>query len=404
MEKENEKRYVGIFNILGEEISGELIHNKQTGVIMLNLAKKLSESTFFGKSYAPIKVISGQINTGATVTIYNNKCINNHTHAGQVQRLCFICEYLIWSRELQMNTCYNELVCTLKNAFAWSKLSVFETNDKGIKLKEESDKREFNWFGVKVKFSVFSNETFWLPLESEEKTIIQRVVLSISSEEKLPIEELVSIRDKILSMISFAIRNNINIDEEYLLDYEDSYMVGDKIKQYHHHYLLTNYKELETYDLEPWDFTFTLNQLSENKDINKELEKLGPVFNLYLSLFKYRDMPIEMIFLNIVQALETFHSRFFYDNKKKKYVESVMKRFSESEIFDSIIKEKLLSDTQMDENCSYIILVSRLNDLFIGNYNNLFYEYWGEEDNYAQIIADTRHYYTHYGSSKEKKH
>jgi hypothetical protein len=57
----------------------------------------------------------------------------------------------------------------------------------------------------------------------------------------------------------------------------------------------------------------------------------------------------------------------------------------------------------MDENCSYIILVSRLNDLLIGNYNTIFYDYWGGEEDYGQIIADTRHYYTHYGSSKEKK-
>lgn len=57
----------------------------------------------------------------------------------------------------------------------------------------------------------------------------------------------------------------------------------------------------------------------------------------------------------------------------------------------------------MDENCSYIILVSRLNDLLIGNYNTIFYDYWGYEEDYGQIIADTRYYYTHYGSSKEKK-
>lgn len=179
-------------------------------------------------------------------------------------------------------------------------------------------------------------------------------------------------------------------------------MIGNEIKQYRKHYLLSAQRELEIYDSKLWEYNFTLAQLSTDKDINKELEKLVPIFNLYLSLLKYRDMPLEMIFLNIVQALETFHSRFFYGDKKKKYVESVMNRFSTSVNFDKL-KKKLLSDTQMDENCSYIILVSRLNDLLIGNYNTIFYEYWGCEEDYGQIIADTRHYYTHYGSSKEKK-
>ena len=281
-------------------------------------------------------------------------------------------------------------------------MSVFETTDTGIKMKEKFDKREFSWFGVKVTFSVFSNETFWTPFDSEEKTIVQRVRVSIASEEKLAIKELISIRDKILAIISFAIKNNINVEEEYFLDYEDSYLIGNDIKQYYKHYLLIAQRELEIYDSRVMDYNFTLDQLDSTKDINKELEKLVPIFNLYLSLFKYRDMPLEMVFLNIVQALETFHSRFFYRDKKKEYVDSVMNRFSKSMNFDKL-KKKLLSDTQMDENCSYIILVSRLNDLLIGNYNTIFYDYWGGEEDYGQIIADTRHYYTHYGSSKEKK-
>lgn len=398
----DENRYIGTFTILDEEIDGEIVHNKTTGVIFLDLAKELDEKTFMGKSYANMPVICGKINSGAIVTLFNNKCINNHTNAGQTQRICFKSDYLVWSSKVQQDAQYNELVCTLKNAFAWTQLSVFETTDTGIKVKEKIDKREFNWFGVKVKFSVFANENFWLPLTDEEKTIVQRVSLSIASEKKLKVEEFVSIRDKILAMISFAIKNNVNIDEEYLLDYEDSYLIGDEIKQYRKHYLLSAQRELEIYDSKLWEYNFTLDQLSLDKDINKELEKLVPIFNLHLSLFKYRDMPLEMIFLNIVQALETFHSRFFYGDKKKKYVESVMNRFSTSVNFDKL-KKKLLSDTQMDENCSYIILVSRLNDLLIGNYNTIFYEYWGCEEDYGQIIADTRHYYTHYGSSKEKK-
>lgn len=398
----DEHHYIGKFKILDEEFDGEIIHNKKMGVIVLNLAKQLDEKTFMGKSYANMTIISGKINSGATVTLFNNKCVNNHTNAGQTQRISFKCDYIVWSSKIQKDAKYNELICTLKNAFAWTQLSVFEQNDTGIKVKDEIEEREFAWFGVKVKFSVFSNETFWGAFDSEEKTIVQRVRLSISSQKKQTIEELVSIRDKVLAMISFAIKNNINVEDKHLLDYEDSYLIGNEIKQYRKHYLLSAQRELEIYDLELWDYNFTLNQLTSDKDINKELEKLVPIFNLYLSLFKYRDMPIEMVFLNIVQALETFHSRFFYGDKKKKYVESVMDRFSNSINFETI-RKKLLSDTQMDGNCSYIILVSRLNDLLIGEYNTIFYEYWAYEEDYGQIIADTRHYYTHYGSSKEKK-
>ena len=67
------------------------------------------------------------------------------------------------------------------------------------------------------------------------------------------------------------------------------------------------------------------------------------------------------------------------------------------------IEKLLLCDTQKDKNCKYIILVSRLNDLLIGKYDGLFYDYYVTDNNFAQSVADTRHYYTHYGKSKEKK-
>lgn len=292
----DENRYIGKFNILDEEIDGEIIHNKKTGVILLDLAKQLDEKTFMGKSYANISVITGRINSGAIVTLFNNKIINNHTNAGQTQKICFRSDYFVWSFRQQKDAQYNELVCTLKNAFTWTQLSVFETTDSGIKMKENIDKKTFSWFGVKVNFSVFSNESFWGPFDSEEKTIFQRVRLTIASDAKRTIDELISIRDKIIAMISFAVKNNINIEEEYFVDYEDSYFIGEKIEQYHKHYLLSAQRELAVYESKVWDYNFTLNQLPSDKDINKELEKLVPIFNLYLSLFKYRDMPVEMVF------------------------------------------------------------------------------------------------------------
>ena len=137
--KVDERRYIGRFTILQEEMDGELIYNKKSGCIFLDLVKPLDENTFMGKSYANIAVITGHINTGAVVTLFNNKCINNHTQVGQTQRLAFSCEYLIWSKETQIDAKYNELVCTLNNAFAWTRMSVFETTDAGIQRKEHAD-------------------------------------------------------------------------------------------------------------------------------------------------------------------------------------------------------------------------------------------------------------------------
>lgn len=128
-------------------------------------------------------------------------------------------------------------------------MSVFETTEDGIRRKEHADSREFSWFGMKIIFSVFSNEGFGSNFDSEEKTIVQRVQLSISNDEKQTIDEFVSIRDKILALISFAIKNNVNVEYEYLVDYDDSYYIAQNFEDYHKHYLMYAQRELNIYDM-----------------------------------------------------------------------------------------------------------------------------------------------------------
>lgn len=394
-----DRYYTGVFQILDEQISGELIYNKQNGSILLNLIKQVNSESLFGKSYGTLPVITGKLNTGAIVTLFNNRCINNHTRAFSNQQLVFVSKYMIFSNFESVNSLYNKMVCTLKNAYQWSSFSAFEETENGIKVKDAIDTKTYIWFGAKITFYTNLNNSLFVNPCEEETLIIQRLVLEIETTEKHNVKEFISIRDKILSLISFAIKNNVNVDEQYLCDYDDSYLVANKFKDYYKHYLYTSESTLDIIKTQRLDYNFRLKDLCEETDINNKLVKLEPVFSLYLSLFKYQDMPPEMVFLNIVQALETFHSRFFYGDKKDKYIKSVKERFGDSERYAKL----LLSDTQMDKNCNFIILVSRLNDLLIGKGDGLFCEYYIENDKYAQTIADTRHYYTHYGKSKESK-
>lgn len=397
--KDVDRHYTGVFQILEEQISGELIYNKQDGVILLNIIKEVDSKSLFGKSYGTLPVITGKLNTGTLVTLFKNRCNHNYTQAFRNQQLVFVSEYMIWSNTEKTNSLYNKMVCTLKNAYQWSGFSAFEETETGIKAKENLDEKTYNWFGAKITFSTYLNDSLFVLPREEETKIIQLLMLEIETPEKHNVNEFISIRNKIISLISFAIKNNVNIEEQYLCDFDDSYLIANKYKDYRKHFLYTSETTLDILKTRRWDYNFWLGDLPKETDINNVLEKLEPVFSLYLSLFKYPNMPSEMIFLNIVQALETFHSRFFYNDKKVQYIKSVKERFGESERY----KKLLLSDTQIDKNCNFIILVSRLNDLLIGKGNGLFCEYYIENDEYAQTIADTRHYYTHYGKSKEAK-
>lgn len=41
--------------------------------------------------------------------------------------------------------------------------------------------------------------------------------------------------------------------------------------------------------------------------------------------------------------------------------------------------------------------------MLVGKYDGLFSEFYLKDNEYAQRIVDTRHYYTHYGKNKEEK-
>lgn len=402
MQNENmDRHFAGKFNIYGEEITGELIYNKDNGVTLLNLVKQLTDIPV-GRSYPNLDVITGMLNTGTAVTLFHNHCTKNHTQVLQTQQLIFVADYTIWSKSDVTDKKYNKLECVLENALKWSGLTAIETNEPFvIEIKHNENKNIYHWFGAKITFSTsLKNELSSLP-RKEKSTVVEHLVVHIESYEKKDASYFIDVRNKVISLISFAIKDNVNIEEQYLYDYDDSYLIG-KHTEYYKHYLYTSEHHLSIHSNRLSEYNFTLGQLSPEKDIQKELDLLEPIFNLYLSLFKYKDMPVEMVFLNIVQALETFHARFFYGDSKDKYVASVIERFGSCQNYPDIEK-LLLCDTQKDENCKYIILVSRLNDLLIGKYDGLFCDYYEADANFAQAIADTRHYYTHYGKSKEKK-
>lgn len=391
-----DRHLLGEFQLGGETLHGEIIYNKESGGIWLEIERETHGD--IGKSYGPSSLITGKLHSGALVSLYHNKCIKNHTKNFTYQKLIFRSDYMIFG---STQGTYNRLTCELENGLQWSRLSQVDLSDfQTVKFKEIGE-HIYHWFHAKIKFSTdLTDELFSFP-RKEVSRVIERLTVEIESEEKHDISFFVQARDKVISLISFAIKDNINIENQYLVDFDDYYM-AEEHKAYAKKTFYSSEPHYHISNTALCDYNFSLQNLSDAEDIQDSLTKLEPIFNLYLSLFRYQHMPPEMVFLNLVQALETFHSRFFYDNKKEKYIESVYQRFGESPQFDQI-KKLLLSETQMDENCGYIILVSRLNDLFIGKFNGLFLDFYMSDNTYAQRIADTRHYYTHYGKSKEAK-
>jgi len=396
---EEDHHHVGEFQLDGETLPGEMIYNRKNGVVLLCIKRTIEG---FGRSYGRLNTITGRLTSGIYVTLFNNDCTQNHTESFHIQHLCFRSEYVVWSKANNPMQTFNKLVCVVQNGLAWGGMSQINDNGfDGITYKGIEQEKTYDWYGAKIRFSTTLQNGLWQKPREEVCKIIERLEITIESDEKQTIDYFLRVRNCVLALICFAIKDNINIDNQYLEDYDDYYFPCKDIKECYHHHIVTS----EPYDglqgTHQFMYNFSLSQLPIDENLADKLNKLAPVFNLYASLYKYPYMPTEMIFLNVVQALETFHSRFFYDDKKSKYIKSVSSRFESNEDFE-IIKKLLLSEAQIKKGCNYIILLSRLNDMLIGKYDGLFSEFYLEDDGYAQRIVDTRHYYTHYGKSKEK--
>ena len=260
----------------------------------------------------------------------------------------------------------------------------------------------FNWFGGKIYFGTDLKYDTINPFQ-ERTQIVERLAVAILVEEDKDIHYFLDVRNKIMALISYGIKDNLNIVRQYLSQKDD-------IVEYPEGTFDKNDIECWKYDLltsEPYhivdekfegDYNLTLPLLSKDDSIPKKLELLTPVFNLYLSLFKYRDMPIEMVFLNMIQALETFHARFFYgDEHGVRFQREVLAKYGETPITEFIFG-RIPECKQKKVN-----LTPRIRHLLIETDEHLFWKFCEDGGKIVNKIVDARNYYTHYGEGRESR-
>lgn len=126
---------------------------------------------------------------------------------------------------------------------------------------------------------------------------------------------------------------------------------------------------------------------------------LAPIIELFLEPFYVGESSETRIFLNIVQALETYHSRFVTNdiNEFKARVEKTVNSFSST---DSETLHKFL----MANSKKFITLESRIADLLLANREIHFDIGEIKRDEFPTVIAHTRNYYIHYDERIKEKH
>ncbi|TFJ45067.1 hypothetical protein CKN73_01085 [Carnobacterium divergens] len=174
-------------------------------------------------------------------------------------------------------------------------------------------------------------------------------------------------------------RNEINTSENVVYDV-DSYLASNEFleEEYHNNYLFNCVELVNNADLVTW---------------NKKLSKLQPVLDLYREAYYAKYSNMQNHFLNICQALETYHAR-MVTNSKREYIRLANLKI---EGYVSGWKDFLIRD----EKKEHILLVERISDLMFTDEPKYFFSGGFNFNEFPQKVSKTRNYYTHYNEKQK---
>lgn len=285
----------------------------------------------------------------------------------------------------------------LSGILGWGGISAYQIDDNyGVKQNSnnkitllKNQEYEINYLVTGTMLPVHSSHLF-----SDNIKLNQRSVIEIKYTTTNPIDSYFELFKKIKYLIELNTIDKITINNiqgysnlEYTLLNDDRKIPS--VLKISSPIIISNKVEKNYFGMYKLR-VFTLENLIENNSIEiffNNFEKLKPIIELYIEMLYLKNISSVRLFLNVVQALETYHSR-FKSNKITEYRKRV----------DLICKDRhdntkkfLLANSK-----GFITLESRIADLLLAEFQIIFATGQIEKIEFPNVIAKTRNYYIHY--------
>ncbi|MDO5003585.1 MAG: hypothetical protein Q4E39_05110 [bacterium] len=409
MEKDN--IIGGKWNILGKSYDGDLIFNKSNGGIVLSIYYK-DQNHFLAWDNQPLYIneITGTLNQKIKCILTDCKVVKRHTQAFVKHHIIIVAKSIFFgiSKRKKQNIKFNEMHFKMSNIFAWTKLNgfkeLFDNKDYWLNIVYESKDR------VSVKIDDNTTIEFVPTMGAfnpnmlvENVNLNQFVSIYIKKDIPTIYDNFFDDLNKVINLITLATNKRININKIECIDYSKFYML-ENTKDYIKYEMMSHKIKLddnieEDSKIQIIDYLFDLPEMIIDNKIQvwfNTYDKYRNIYNLYLLGIK-NDIPLEIRFCNLMQAIELLHSIKF--SRKKKFIKHIEKKFiANPEIIDDI-------ENNIDQKeSSFIILRSRLIDIFTNDFEltksvNMYINVIP----FANILSDSRNYYTHYNDAKRNK-
>ena len=409
--------YRGSGNVMykGEKHRCHLYYSEKLGGIVIKISVK-NENRIgdFLKFPLEIECLTGQLDSGFHFTLLELirtkmqdlvSCSTSEYTFEARYILCGLGENRIEGEGLEPT--FYKVEYVLSNIVEWGEESAYTMgenyeliakNDEVKKTRYESPSFNINYFVRGSFLPLARRDLLKEKIELEQHGIIE---IEYNSEQKICSFEIVF--ERLKRLVEIASLRKINVERVYAYSKDIHYDIQDKTIERAIEIYGRNIKEIETQDhaqIRSWEW-ITLSELIQQHSFEKYFDKhdkLAPIVELFLEPFYVSDFSTSRIFLNVVQALETYHSRF------------ITTKLDDFKIRVKTLVEGLPEDLQqkteaflLAKSKSFITLESRIADLLLATWKVYFDTGEINRDDFPSVIAHTRNYYVHYDESIKQK-
>lgn len=396
----------------GKEYNCVLYYNEQEGGILLKITVK-NENKPGNYLEVPLEMpyLCGQLDSGFKFTLLHlERNGMNELISYGITEYNFYADYILCGigGEASQEQSFNKVSFNLSNIVAWGEESVYTIGEKHELMGKNEDSRKLiingSDFSISYKVSGSMLPVVEHDLLAEHIDLEQHGIFDIEFSTEQGLDKFSEIFDKLKRLIEIAVRRRLNLEKVEAYSSEIVYSIGDNttierpIDVFGIGIKAESAIERPTNNYQ-WKW-ISFSDLIKNNSFElyfKKYEVLAPIVELYLEPMYINASSNTRIFLNIIQALETYHSRFI-TNSLDRYKERVERIVNGRPNDEGRLKKFLLANSH-----KFITLESRIADLLFAEGKVCFDTGDIEHIEFPAVIAHSRNYYIHYDETIKEK-
>lgn len=395
-----------------KEYQCDLYYNEKEGGIILKInVKNKNRIGSFLEVPLELPYLCGQLDSGFKFTLLDLRRINTEDMISYSTTVfTFDASYILCGigEKGQTEQTFYKAHYTLSDIIEWGEESAYCIGENyEVKSKKEDVKKQiYSSEKFTINYLVYGS---FLPcidreLLTEKIELKQHGVIEIIFEDEQTLLQFNKIFEKLKRLLEISTRRRINVEAVSVCSHElfDNYgerniernitVYGEDIKE--HEMKISSRKRR-------WKWINLGELIKQNSFENYFLkhDKLAPIIELFLEPFYVEKSSETRVFLNLVQALETYHSRFVTNDidEFKQRVDNLLSSFGETRADE--YKAYLLAHSN-----KFITLESRLADLLLAEWKIHFDTGDIGYTDFPSIIAHSRNYYIHYDEGIKEKY